>query len=80
MQAGLELAAEQWLESRPCERNLLRAQETIEDQEPVRVELLDLSRSELHHLDSTSSRTRSRSAWPNTVTFAHAGRHQEGAG
>src|SRR5882762_9977064 len=74
IQAGLELAAEQRLESRSCERNLLGAQEAIEDQEPVRVKLLDLSRGELHHLDSTSPRTRCRSAWPNTVTFALAGR------
>src|SRR6266480_5139917 len=51
--AGLELAAQQRLESRPCERNLLRAQEAIADQEPVRVELLNLSRGELHHLDSS---------------------------
>src|ERR1700732_602704 len=52
IQAGLEVAAEQRLESRPCQRNLLRAQEAIQDQKSVRVELLDLSRGELHHLDS----------------------------
>jgi hypothetical protein len=32
-------------------RNLLRAEEALEDQKPVRVELLDLSRGELRRLD-----------------------------
>src|SRR4029077_11592241 len=55
IQAGLELATEQWFEARPRERNLLRAQESIEDQEAVCLESLDLSRSELHHLADVKS-------------------------
>src|SRR3984893_18852079 len=43
IQAGLELAAEQRLASPPRERNLLRAQETLEGQEPVRRESFNLS-------------------------------------
>src|SRR6516164_3147308 len=55
IQAGLEFAAEQWLEARARRCDFLCAQEVIEDQEAVGVELLDLSRGELHHLERSNS-------------------------